>query len=274
MAISLTNFYPTTMGQTGSTGFMGSTGPTGSQGSTGFQGSTGNQGLTGFQGSTGSQGSTGFEGATGLTGFQGATGFQGSTGFKGSTGFDGASGATGFQGSTGPRGVDENLAVWKYSSNTNTNSDPGSGFFRLNNSSWGSSTTTIAIDDTSFEPSIEFGSYLETIIQPSCIIKLISRKDSSTYKILLVNSQSPSDIGFEKYSVTQLASNGDAPLNGDEFSVIFTGLAGQAGPILTGIVPTLSSDLGDIGSIAYDSTHLYVCVDTNTWKRIQFDTNW
>lgn len=37
-------------------------------------------------------------------------------------------------------------------------------------------------------------------------------------------------------------------------------------------VPTSSADTGTIGQIAKDSTYLYVCVSTDTWERIAWDT--
>lgn len=37
-------------------------------------------------------------------------------------------------------------------------------------------------------------------------------------------------------------------------------------------VPTSSSDTGTIGQVAKDSTYLYICVSTNTWERIAWDT--
>jgi len=40
-------------------------------------------------------------------------------------------------------------------------------------------------------------------------------------------------------------------------------------------VPSSSSDTGTPGQIAQDSLYLYVCVDTDTWERIRWDTsNW
>jgi len=39
--------------------------------------------------------------------------------------------------------------------------------------------------------------------------------------------------------------------------------------------PSSPTDIGTPGEVAEDSEHLYVCVDTDTWKRIKWDTsNW
>ncbi len=37
--------------------------------------------------------------------------------------------------------------------------------------------------------------------------------------------------------------------------------------IISSSVPSSASDTGTAGQIAFDSTHFYVCVATNTWKR-------
>lgn len=36
--------------------------------------------------------------------------------------------------------------------------------------------------------------------------------------------------------------------------------------------PTTASDTGTPGDLAYSSTHLYVCVAANTWKRAALST--
>ena len=42
--------------------------------------------------------------------------------------------------------------------------------------------------------------------------------------------------------------------------------------ILSNTVPATSSSNGVAGTICYDSTHLYICVSTNTWKRVAIST--
>lgn len=37
-------------------------------------------------------------------------------------------------------------------------------------------------------------------------------------------------------------------------------------------IPASSNAAGTIGQIAYDSTYVYVCVDTNTWRRMPSET--
>jgi len=42
--------------------------------------------------------------------------------------------------------------------------------------------------------------------------------------------------------------------------------------ILNSTVPASASDTGTAGSIAYDADYLYICVATDTWKRVAIST--
>jgi hypothetical protein len=47
-----------------------------------------------------------------------------------------------------------------------------------------------------------------------------------------------------------------------------SGPSGPAGPGVTVVtVPRSSTSAGNTGEIAYDSTYVYICVATNTWRR-------
>lgn len=47
-----------------------------------------------------------------------------------------------------------------------------------------------------------------------------------------------------------------------------TGPSGPTGPGFVAVtVPRTSTSAGTTGQIAYDSTYIYICVDTNTWRR-------
>jgi hypothetical protein len=96
-------------------------GPTGATGATGLTGATGATGATGDTGPTGA--------ASTVTGPTGPTGATGDTGATGATGDTGPTGATGSTGPTGPTAG----YVWLASLST-TATNPGSTFFRLNNS--------------------------------------------------------------------------------------------------------------------------------------------
>lgn len=50
----------------------------------------------------------------------------------------------------------------------------------------------------------------------------------------------------------------------------------QVSPSLTSsaLIPATDSSVGTTGQLAIDSNYLYICVDTDTWKRIPFVFNW
>jgi len=50
------------------------------------------------------------------------------------------------------------------------------------------------------------------------------------------------------------------------------GAQGYQGQSFQTNVPTSSSSVGSIGQIAYDANYVYICVATNTWKRIPAST--
>ena len=101
---------------------------------------TSTAGAQGFQGAAGAQGATaaqGAQGAAGTNGAQGAQGATGNTGPTGNTGAQGATGSTGAQGAQGSQGVNGNFggASFEYTFLTNTtDSDPGAGSLKFNNS--------------------------------------------------------------------------------------------------------------------------------------------
>ena len=47
---------------------------------------------------------------------------------------------------------------------------------------------------------------------------------------------------------------------------------GNTIPVIAAAIPASASATGKAGSIAYDSTYLYVCISTNTWKRVALAT--
>ena len=42
--------------------------------------------------------------------------------------------------------------------------------------------------------------------------------------------------------------------------------------MITSSVPATATSVGTAGTLAYDSSYLYVCVATNTWKRVAIAT--
>ena len=39
-------------------------------------------------------------------------------------------------------------------------------------------------------------------------------------------------------------------------------------------IPSSPNSEGNKGDVVFDETHMYVCISTNTWKKILLDTNW
>lgn len=56
-------------------------------------------------------------------------------------------------------------------------------------------------------------------------------------------------------------------LHWDESALQWINVDTEAVKIDTTAAPTLASDPGEVGEIRYDSSYMYVCIATNTWKR-------
>ena len=39
-------------------------------------------------------------------------------------------------------------------------------------------------------------------------------------------------------------------------------------------VPSSPTSEGNKGDVVFDDTHMYVCIESNTWKRIDLNTSW
>lgn len=59
----------------------------------------------------------------------------------------------------------------------------------------------------------------------------------------------------------------ETPLTTDTIDVRFVAAGQSGGLILIATPPASSGSAGTKGQVAYDSTHLYICVATNTWIR-------
>jgi len=183
--------------------------------------------LNGASGGDGSSGTSGTSGI-GTNGTSGTSGINGTNGTNGSSGTSGTHGSDGTSGTSGYAGFEGHLAIWRFGVNTNTNLDPGNGYFNLDSASWFSTTTNISLDNFSFSPSINFSSYLDGLAIGT-ILKLVKVGDSSTYKLLKIEAVLPLDTGYENYTVSQLSVGGTDPNNNDEFLFIPIGLRGVTG---------------------------------------------
>jgi hypothetical protein len=66
-----------------------------------------------------------------------------------------------------------------------------------------------------------------------------------------------------------LATTPDA---GDNTTKVATTAFVAANAMLKGTVPATPTSTGVAGTIAYDTTHAYICVATNTWRRVPIET--
>lgn len=200
----------------------GATGPQGVPGATGPAGATGVAGV-GLIGFTGIQGATGPIGLTGSTGPTGASGLQGTTGPTGPTGPIGPTGPTG---PTGP--ALDNLFTY---SSTTTDSNPGNGFFRLNNANFAVATQA----------------YINTLnTAGSNILGWLLSMDDSTSSVkgtLTIRRASSPQTDWAMYSVT-----GEV-VNATTYCKIPISLMTQGGTISASNACYISFDrTGDIGS--------------------------
>ena len=226
-----------TDGTSGISGTNGSSGTSGSNGSSGTSG-TGTSGSSGTSGINGSSGTSGTDGTSGINGTSGSSGTSGigthgtsGTSGVGTSGTSGTSGVgtSGSSGTSGYAGYEGHLAIWRYSGNTNTSVDPGNGYFNLDSASWGTLTTSITLDNFAYLPSTNFSAYLDGLTIGT-ILKLVKVGDTSTFKLLKIDVVLPFDSGYEKYTVTQLSSNGlTEPNDNDEFLIIPLGVPGLTG---------------------------------------------
>jgi hypothetical protein len=219
-------------GTDGSSGSSGSNGTDGSSGTSGVNGTSGTSGINGTSGTSGTDGTSGINGSDGTDGSSGTSGTDGTSGTSGvgTSGTSGTSGVgtSGSSGTSGYAGYEGHLAIWKYSGNTNTALDPGAGYFNLDSAAWGTSTTSISLDNVAYSPNTNFSAYLDSLTIGT-ILKLVKVGDASTFKLLKIDLVSPLDSGFENYTVSQLSSGGTDPNDNDEFLIIPLGIPGLTG---------------------------------------------
>lgn len=198
-------------------------------------------------GPTGAAGTAGPTGPTGATGDIGPTGPAGGpTGPAGEAGATGATGATGDTGPTGPTGP-RSAPVWRFSSTT-TDSDPGTGLFRLNASS-SESVTQLYINKTSFTFAFDYSSWIDTwddSTSPTGGTLTLFTSAGAVRTILQVTSDLIVSGDYFKVPVSIIA--GSMPLASSNYNFEFsrTGDAGPTGP--TGAASNVTGPTGSTGA--------------------------
>ncbi|WP_298752982.1 hypothetical protein [uncultured Arcobacter sp.] len=83
-----------------------------------------------------------------------------------------------------------------------------------------------------------------------------STSKETYFKIALTPSGFTGSGGLEQFRIN---ANGDAIISNDLI-------------VKTSHTPSSASDTGITGTIAWDSNYIYICIATNTWKRVAIDT--
>ena len=280
-----------TSGEAGSSGTSGQAGTSGSSGTSGQAGTSGSSGSSGI-GSSGTSGSSGVgtSGTSGSSGtgsslsitqsggstytavsgitFSGATIVDQGNGsitvniIGGGTSGTGGAGSSGSSGSSGLAGYEGHLGIWKYSGNTNTSLDPGTGFFNLDSAAWGTSTTSISIDNVAYSPNTNFSAYLDGLTIGT-ILKLVKVGDSTVFKLLKIEVVLPYDSGFENYTVSQLSSGGTDPNDNDQFLIIPLGVPGLTGTAGTSGTSGSAGTSGTSGDSIFGLTGSFYAANQN-----------
>ena len=82
--------------------------------------------------------------------------------------------------------------------------------------------------------------------------------------IVLNNGTDGTDATFAGNVTGNLTGDVTGNLTGD----VTGNLTGNATGITTGGIPTSSADIGTTGNISYNDLFIYICVNTNTWRRV------
>ena len=115
-------------------------------------------------------------------------------------------------------------------------------------------------------------------IEAGAEVNDVDSVNSKTGAVVLVkadiglgNVDNTSDLNKPVSTATQTALN----LKADIASPSFTGDVSTSGDSIridTSKTPSSASDTGTTGEIAWDSDYIYVCVATDTWKRVAIST--
>lgn len=109
---------------------------------------------------------------------------------------------------------------------------------------------------------------------------------SATNGYFYVIVRDNSDENVELYLIKDNGSNGFLAISGSEFAGLSVGFLttpvlsdgvgidvnGKLLRLRTSKTPSSASDTGNAGEICWDSSYIYVCTATNTWKRVAIST--
>jgi hypothetical protein len=99
-------------------------------------------------------------------------------------------------------------------------------------------------------------------LNPSAATDVDFSMQGSTDPLLIFADSGDDRVGFGK-----LPTQGKVDVNGDAYADNFIG-----GLRATGSAPASATDTGTAGDIRYDADYIYICVATDTWKRVAIST--
>ena len=133
------------------------------------------------------------------------------------------------------------------------------------------STDLIIIHDGTNAKKITYGELFNKIISGSTELQADGSQFNLTGHIIpTVNSQY--DLGSAEYKFRDLYLSSNSIHVGDQ--ILSETNIDDSMEIKNISIPSSPNSEGNKGDVVFDETHMYVCISTNTWKKILLDTNW
>ena len=133
------------------------------------------------------------------------------------------------------------------------------------------STDLIIIHDGDNAKKITYGELFNKIISGSTELQADGSQFNLTGHIIpTVNSQY--DLGSAEYKFRDLYLSSNSIHVGDQ--ILSETNIDDSMEIKNISIPSSPNSEGNKGDVVFDETHMYVCISTNTWKKILLDSNW
>ena len=133
------------------------------------------------------------------------------------------------------------------------------------------STDLIIIHDGTNAKKITYVELFNKIISGSTELQADGSQFNLTGHIIpTVNSQY--DLGSAEYKFRDLYLSSNSIHVGDQ--ILSETNIDDSMEIKNISIPSSPNSEGNKGDVVFDETHMYVCISTNTWKKILLDSNW
>ena len=133
------------------------------------------------------------------------------------------------------------------------------------------STDLIIIHDGTNAKKITYGELFNKIISGSTELQADGSQFNLTGHIIpTVNNQY--DLGSAEYKFRDLYLSSNSIHVGDQ--ILSETNIDDSMEIKNISIPSSPNSEGNKGDVVFDETHMYVCISTNTWKKILLDSNW